>query len=167
MRGLSPRPPAAAAGRYGRRTEEGQRSQPRCRSGSPATGPSGPGATLDVPRSTPSPSQLPWTQGANGGHYFAPPLVPVIAPLVEGLGPSPPPPPPGARARHRRQGRATALPSEGHSPRTGACGARSSKQAGSPHPPMPPRGGEAGRGPAPGACVTICAASGKGRGSGF
>ena len=64
-RGLSPRP--AAAG-----TEEGQRSQPRCRSGSPATEPSGPGAKLDPPDHT-QPNPAPhWTQGANGGQYFAP-----------------------------------------------------------------------------------------------
>jgi hypothetical protein len=45
-RGLSRRP--AAAG-----TEEGQRSQPRCRrSGSPATEPSDPGAKLDPPEHT-------------------------------------------------------------------------------------------------------------------
>jgi hypothetical protein len=49
-RGLSHRP--AAAG-----TEEGQRSQPRCRSGSPATEPSGPGSSW-TPRTTPSPTQL-------------------------------------------------------------------------------------------------------------
>jgi hypothetical protein len=55
----------AAAG-----TEEGQRSQPRCRSGSPTTEPSGTGAKLDPPGHTqpiPAPS---WTQGANSGQYF-------------------------------------------------------------------------------------------------
>jgi hypothetical protein len=51
---------ASATGRQPpvRRTEEGQRSQPRFRSGSPATEPSGPGAKLPPPRTTPSPTQL-------------------------------------------------------------------------------------------------------------
>jgi hypothetical protein len=50
-------------------TEEGQMSQPRCRSGSPATEPSGPGAKLDPPDHI-QPSLAPhWTQGANGGQY--------------------------------------------------------------------------------------------------
>jgi hypothetical protein len=54
-----PQPPAAG-------TEEGQRSQPRCRSGSLATEPSGPGAKLDPPDHThPSPAP-PWTQGVPG-----------------------------------------------------------------------------------------------------
>jgi hypothetical protein len=62
-----PQPAAAAAG-----TEEGQTSQPRCRSGSPATEPSGPGAKLDPPDHTqPSPAHH-WTQGANGGQYRGP-----------------------------------------------------------------------------------------------
>jgi hypothetical protein len=58
-----PQLPAAAG------TEEGQRSQPRCRSGSRATEPSGPGAKLDPPDHT-QPNPAPhWTQGANGGQY--------------------------------------------------------------------------------------------------
>jgi hypothetical protein len=48
-----PQPPAGSR-RYGEEGQ-GQRSQPRCRSGSPATGPR-PNWT---PRTTPSPSQLP------------------------------------------------------------------------------------------------------------
>jgi hypothetical protein len=59
----SPRPAAAGTG-------EGQRSQPRCRSGSPATKPSGPGAKLDPPEHTQPIPAPPWTQGANGGQYF-------------------------------------------------------------------------------------------------
>jgi hypothetical protein len=48
---------------------------PACRSGSPATEPSGPGAKLDPPDPDPTqptahPSAPPWTQGANGGQYF-------------------------------------------------------------------------------------------------
>jgi hypothetical protein len=64
-RGLSPRPAAAGT------EEEGQRSQPRCRSGSPATKPSGPGANkLDPPDHTqPSPSP-PRAHGAPGGVKF-------------------------------------------------------------------------------------------------
>jgi hypothetical protein len=60
-------PGPAAAG-----TEEGQRSQPRFRSGSPATEPSGPEAKLAPPdhiQPTPAPH---WTQGAGamaGGQY--------------------------------------------------------------------------------------------------
>jgi hypothetical protein len=47
-------------------------SQPRCRSGSPPTEPSGPGAKLghlDHIQQVSAPS---WTQGANGAHYRSP-----------------------------------------------------------------------------------------------
>jgi hypothetical protein len=64
-------------------TEEGQRTQPRCRSsGSPATEPSGP--QVGPPRTTPSPAQLlTGPRGANGGQYrrlwaLAPPIAQLV-----------------------------------------------------------------------------------------
>jgi hypothetical protein len=47
-------------------------SQSRCRSGSPATEPSGPGAKLDPPDHTQSIPAPPWTQGANTAKSAAP-----------------------------------------------------------------------------------------------
>jgi hypothetical protein len=77
-----PQPRPATAG-----TEEGQRSQPRCRSGSPATEPSGPGGKLDPPDHT-QPNTAPhWAQGVPGGVKFRL-LAPLIAQLVATLRPS-------------------------------------------------------------------------------
>jgi hypothetical protein len=73
-----PQPPAGRQPPVRRRG--GQRSQPRCRSGSPATEPSGPGPKLDPPDHTQPNPDPHWTQGANGGQYRR--LWPLIAQLV-------------------------------------------------------------------------------------
>jgi hypothetical protein len=62
---------------------EGQRSHPPwCRSGSPATEPSGPGAKLDPPDHTQPRPAPPWTQTVPGGVKF-PLLASLIAQLVK------------------------------------------------------------------------------------
>jgi hypothetical protein len=74
-----PQPPVGSRGYYyGPGTEEGQRSQPRCRSGSPATEPSGPGAKLDPPDHT-QPNPAPHSSLDPGGERR--PIPPPLAPL--------------------------------------------------------------------------------------
>jgi hypothetical protein len=93
-------------------TGEGQRSQPRCRSGPPATGhrTKRPRGQVVPPRSTPIPSQIPAppsgprAQGANGGQYFVQRTAAWLLDvgcwllaawlMLAGHRPSPPPPPP-------------------------------------------------------------------------
>jgi hypothetical protein len=70
-----PQPRPAAAG-----TEEGQRDQPRCRSGSPAIEPSGPGAKLPPPGPHPAQPSSALDPGGERG-----PIPRLLAPLIAQL----------------------------------------------------------------------------------